>query len=112
MKMKPRILMSGLAAMILLIMACTAARAQFPGIALEPEAGGFVRPTFIANAGDGTGRLFIVEQRGVVKVIQNGVVLETPFLNITSRVLSGGEQGLLNVTFPPQFALKNYFYVN
>ena len=75
-------------------------------------AGGFVQPTSIANAGDGTGRLFVVEQRGVVKIVQNGVVLQTPFLNITNRVIAGGEQGLLNITFPPQFALKNYFYVN
>ena len=110
--MNHKIPLSGLAVMILLTMVCTAAWAQFPGISLEPVTGGFVRPTCIANAGDGTGRLFVVEQGGVVKIIQNGMVLQTPFLNIGSRVLAAGEQGLLNVTFPPQFALKNYFYVN
>jgi glucose/arabinose dehydrogenase len=106
------ILARSLAIVITLTLACTAASAQFPGIRLEPVAGGFEQPTSIANAGDGTGRLFVVEQPGVVKIVQNGVVLQTPFLDVTQRVLTGGERGLLGIAFPPQFALKNYFYVN
>jgi len=106
------ILARSLAIVIMLTVNSTAAWGQFPGITLEPVAGGFTQPVSIANAGDGTGRLFVVEQRGVVKIIQDGVVLQTPFLNITSKVIAGGEQGLLNITFPPQFALRNYFYVN
>lgn len=106
------ILAKGLAIIIMLTVSWTAARAQFPGITLEPVASGFTQPVSIANAGDGTGRLFVVEQRGVVKIVQDGVVLQTPFLNITGRVIAGGEQGLLSITFPAQFALKNYFYVN
>ena len=98
--------------MVILTAGYTAAWGQFPGITLEPVPGGFVAPTCIANAGDGTGRLFVVEQQGDIRVIQNGVVLSTPFLDIADRVLFGGERGLLNVTFPPQFAVKNYFYVN
>jgi glucose/arabinose dehydrogenase len=85
---------------------------QFPGIRLSVVARGFVKPTFITNAGDGSGRLFVVEQRGVVRIIMNGAVLPTPFLNISDRVLAGGERGLLNITFPPQPFPSDHFYVN
>ena len=86
--------------------------AQFPTISFSPVAGGFTNPIFIANAADGTGRLFVVEQRGIIRIISGGPVLPVPFLDISVKVLSGGEQGLLNVTFPPQFTAKQYFYVN
>ncbi len=84
----------------------------WPDISLHPFQAGFQSPTHIANAGDGSQRLFIVEQNGVIRVLQNGVTLSTPFLDIRDRVLfSGGEQGLLSVAFPPNFANKGYFYV-
>jgi len=86
--------------------------AQLPGIALSPVATGFAAPVYIASAGDGSGRLFVVEQGGTIRILVNGTALPVPLLDITSRVLSGGERGLLNITFPPQFALKRYFYVN
>lgn len=69
-------------------------------------------PTDIANAGDGSGRIFIVEQAGRIRVLKEGVIHETPFLSIESRVRLGGEQGLLGVVFPPGFSQKQYFYVN
>jgi glucose/arabinose dehydrogenase len=60
--------------------------------------------------------LFIVEQSGRIRIARGGVLLTTPFLDISStganRVLSGGEQGLLSAVFPPGFAQKGYFYVN
>jgi len=65
----------------------------------------------ISHAGDGSNRLFIVEQGGVIKIAVNGVLLPTPFLNITSKVLSGGEQGLLGLAFPPNFATSRLFYL-
>jgi len=69
-------------------------------------------PVSIVNAADGTNRLFIVEQSGRIHIIQNSNLLSTPFLTITSRVSCCGERGLLGLAFPPNFAAKQYFYVN
>src|SRR5690349_18325420 len=57
------------------------------------------------------GRIFVVEQAGRIRVVRNGVLQTTPFLDISSRVLSGGERGLLSVAFHPQNATNHYFYV-
>ena len=81
-------------------------------ISLAQEAAGLNFPTHITHAGDGSGRLFVVEQDGRIRIVKNGLLLPTPFLDITDRVLSGGEQGLLSLAFPPGFAAKGYFYVN
>ena len=87
--------------------------AQFPtAVTLTRVSGGVVNPVTITHAGDGSGRLFVVEQRGIVKILRNGVVSPTPFLNITSLVRSGGEQGMLGLAFPPEFTTRNNFYVN
>ena len=86
--------------------------AGWPAIGLTEVATGLEAPAHIANAGDGSGRLFIVEQRGRIRIWKNGALRPTPFLDITNRVLYGGERGLLAVAFPPQFAEKQYFYVN
>jgi len=75
-------------------------------------AGGFVLPVHIAHAGDNSGRIFVVEQAGQVRILDNGVALPAPFLDIASRLVCCGEQGLLSVAFPPGFASKRYFYVN
>lgn len=85
---------------------------RFPGIRFIPVAGGFTSPVHIANAGDGSGRLFVVEQGGTVRIINGGSVLSVPFIDISAKVLSGGELGLLNITFPSEFVIKQYFYVN
>jgi glucose/sorbosone dehydrogenase/VCBS repeat protein/FG-GAP repeat protein len=68
-------------------------------------------PVEIAHAGDGSGRLFVVEQTGVIKIIKDGAVLATPFLDIRGQVLSGGERGLLGLAFHPQFRTNRKFYV-
>jgi len=81
-------------------------------ISLTRVAGGFTRPVAIASAGDGSGRLFIVEQGGTVRILRNGTVAANPFLNITSLVTAGGEQGLLGIAFPPGFTTRQSFYVN
>jgi glucose/arabinose dehydrogenase len=69
-------------------------------------------PVGVTNAGDGSGRLFILEQDGLIRIFQNGALLATPFLDIRDRVLSGGERGLLGLAFHPQYAQNGYFYVN
>ena len=71
-------------------------------------ASGITAPTDIQNAGDGSGRLFFVQQDGVVRLFRGG----EPFLDIRGKVRSGGEQGLLGLAFPPGFAQKQRFYVN
>lgn len=66
----------------------------------------------IVNAGDGSGRLFLVRQLGVISIIEDGVQLPTPFLNISGKVGSSGEeQGLLSLAFAPDYASSGLFFV-
>ena len=79
----------------------------------RPVAGGLEKPISLANAGDGSGRLFVVEQPGRIRIIQDGLLLPGAFLDITDRVGSEGfEQGLLGLAFHPQYAQNGYFFVN
>ncbi|MCX7860161.1 MAG: PQQ-dependent sugar dehydrogenase [Chloroflexus sp.] len=81
--------------------------------ALERIASGFDRPTHLAHAGDGSGRLFVVEQAGRVWIIRDGQRLNAPFLDIRELVGSrGNEQGLLSIAFHPQFGANGRFFVN
>ena len=75
-------------------------------------ASGFTHPVQITNAGDGSGRLFVVEQPGTIRVIKNGAVLPTPFLDLTALTNDSGEQGLLGLAFHPDFASNGWFYVD
>ncbi len=89
-----------------------AAQAAWPSILVTTFVTGFSQPVHITNAGDGSGRLFVVEKAGRIKIIKNGATLATSFLDIVSRVnSSGNEQGLLSVAFPPNYAAKKHFYV-
>jgi hypothetical protein len=62
-------------------------------IALVPFVGGFSAPVFIGNAGDGSGRLFVVEQGGRIKIVRNGLVNASPFLDVSSSIVAGDEKG-------------------
>jgi len=73
---------------------------------------GLTAPLYLTNAHDGSNRLFIVEQDGRIKVLQPGATTPTIFLNITARVLAGGEQGLLGLAFHPQFSTNHRFFVD
>lgn len=85
---------------------------SWPTIDLVKKFSGLSQPVDITHAGDGSGRLFVVERSGRVRIIKNGNLLGTPFLNITDRVGDGSsEQGLLSIAFPPNYASKGYFYV-
>lgn len=79
-------------------------------IGLTPIATGLTSPTHVTQAGDGSDRLFVVEQSGRIQIIENGTLLPTPFLDISSRVATEGERGLLSIAFPPDYASKGYFY--
>lgn len=62
---------------------------------------------------DGSGRLFVLEKTGRIRIIQDGQLLQTPFLNITDRVNSdSNEMGLLGLAFHPNYAQNGYFFVN
>ncbi len=76
-------------------------------------AGGLNRPVDIQPANDSTGRLFIIEKYGVIRVYENGGLLTEPYLNITDRVDdSGNEMGLLGLVFHPDYEQNGFFYVN
>lgn len=83
-----------------------------PPVRLSLVAGGFEQPVFVTHAGDGSGRLFVVEQPGVIRVIEDGAALKTPFLDIRNRVAFRGERGLLSVAFHPNYASNGRFFVN
>lgn len=74
----------------------------------------FSSPVGLESAFDGTNRIFVVEQDGIIKVFENndGVVSTGIFLDISDRVTSGGEMGLLGLAFHPQYKTNGYFYVN
>jgi glucose/arabinose dehydrogenase len=80
-------------------------------IALSQRASGLFEPVFITTAGDGTDRLFIVQQNGVIKILKNGSILPTPFLNISGQVNRGSEEGLLGLAFHPRYETNGRFFV-
>src|SRR5262245_60953703 len=80
-------------------------------IQLTPVVSGLSSPLFVSHAGDGTHRLFIVEQGGVIRVLQPGASVPTAFLDISSKVVAGGEQGLLGLAFHPDYDLNRRFFV-
>ncbi|MBI3952289.1 MAG: PQQ-dependent sugar dehydrogenase [Acidobacteria bacterium] len=81
-------------------------------VALERVAGGLNQPLLVTHAGDGSGRLFIVEQVGRIRIVKDGVLLPNPFLDIQSLVSCCGEQGLLGLAFHPRYAENGLFYIN
>lgn len=86
---------------------------DWPNISFAKPIGGFLHPTHLASANDGSGRIFVVEQAGRIRIIKNGAIQATSFLDITARVGSiSGTKGLLSVAFPSDYANKKHFYVN
>ncbi|HEX7287665.1 MAG TPA: PQQ-dependent sugar dehydrogenase [Candidatus Angelobacter sp.] len=81
-------------------------------IQLQPLVSGLTAPLGLEQPGDGSGRLFAVQQGGLIRIIQNGAVLAPSFLDISSKVFVGDETGLLGLTFHPGFAQNGKFYVN
>ncbi len=81
-------------------------------IRLEKFLEGVDLPVQVTHAGDGSDRIFIVEQRGRISIVQNGVVNSTPFLDISDQLTCCGERGLMNIAFPPTFGTSQQFYVS
>ncbi|SMC77150.1 PQQ-dependent sugar dehydrogenase [Moheibacter sediminis] len=90
------------------ILSLTATAQEFE---LQQFATGFTSPIGITNAGDD--RLFVVQQGGQIRIINaDGTINQTPFLNISSIISSGGERGLLGLAFDPDYASNGRFFVN
>jgi hypothetical protein len=95
-----------------------AATVAWPNIYLIEIENGFNQPVHVTNAGDGSDRLFVVEQPGYIQIVESGQMLGAPFLDISAtganRVQnSGNEEGLLSVAFPPNYpnGTQDHFYV-
>jgi glucose/arabinose dehydrogenase len=73
---------------------------------------GLSSPLYLTAPVGDTARLFVVEQGGRIRIVQHGQLLPTAFLDIHTRLVSGGEQGLLSVAFHPNYATNGFFYVN
>jgi glucose/arabinose dehydrogenase len=78
----------------------------------EPVIDGLNLPIGLAHAGDGSWRLFVLEQTGLIRIIHDGNLLPQPFLDISDRVSCCGERGLLGLAFPPNYSENGNFYVN
>ena len=81
-----------------------------PAVSLQRVASGFQTPLDIRF--DASGRMFVVEQRGTIRIVKNGTLLQQPFLDLRGRLRSGDEQGLLGLALAPDFAASGIFYVN
>ena len=82
-------------------------------ISSELVAGGLSRPLFVTHApGDDASRIFIVVQGGQIRIFKNGVLLPAPFLDVSAKLVSGGEQGLLGLAFHPDYESNGQFFVN
>ena len=79
---------------------------------LETVATGLDFPLYLTTTPGNDNRLFIVEKSGLIRIIKNGTLLETPFLDIHRLVSTGGEQGLLGLAFDPGYATNGRFYVS
>ncbi len=87
--------------------------AAIPDIRLVEVAGGFSRPVFLTHSGNDDGRLYVVEQAGRIRILgAGGAANADPYLDITRRVDSGGERGLLSVAFHPGFEENGRLFVN
>ena len=90
----------------------TLSLASAQSVKLVKVASGFERPTSITNAGDGSGRVFVVEQGGLVRVMRGGQVLAQPLLDVRGLTRAGGERGLLGLAFDPKFGQNGRLFVD
>ena len=110
--MRPVGFILGVMRPLLLTMLALVAAAQEAEIRVIRVAQGLQNPVDIQSARDGSSRLFIVQQNGIIRVMRNGALLPDPFLDIRDRTRAESECGLLGLAFPPKYQEKRYFYVN
>ena len=81
-------------------------------VAVAVAATGLTSPLDVTNAGDGSGRLFVAEQAGRIRIVKDGALLARPFLDISARIASGGERGLLGIAFHPRYTADPRFFAD
>ena len=86
--------------------------AAVPSLEVTVVADGLSGPVDVADPGDGSGRQFVVEQAGRIRIVDRSGLLDRPFLDIAAAVKSGGEQGLLGLAVHPGFPTDPRFYVD
>lgn len=94
------------------VLPAASVRADHPAIALELVLDGFTKPVYVADAKDGSGRLFVVEKRGLIRIVREGKRVKEPFLDLRAVVRSdGNEQGLLSAAFHPDYPANGRLFV-
>ncbi|MFO1305817.1 MAG: PQQ-dependent sugar dehydrogenase [Burkholderiales bacterium] len=108
-----RTLASRLAALAACLLALPAIAVTPPlHTVMVPYVSGLSSPVDIVTPPDSSGRMFVVQQGGQIRIIENGALVATPFLSLSGSVItSGGERGLLSLAFHPNYASNGYFYV-
>ena len=81
-------------------------------VGLQVVVDGLAAPLAVTSAGDGSGRLFVVQQGGQIRIVRDSVLVASPFLDISSRITSGGERGLLGLVFHPGYPKDPRIFVN
>jgi glucose/arabinose dehydrogenase len=111
--------MKRVSTLILMLVACSGDPTPPPtqppppaALSLELVSGGLNNPVYLTAAPNDQQRLFVVEQVGRIRIIRNGQLVATPFLDIRSKVVAGGEQGLFSMAFHPNYATNGWFFVN
>lgn len=102
--------------LILILLGSVLASAPAQNLQARRVAWGFTQPVFATAPTGDSQRLFVVEKTGKIKVVRNGTVLATPFIDLgvsgLNRIVEGGERGLLGLAFHPDYASNGYFFVN
>lgn len=83
-----------------------------PAFSLSLLVEGLDQPLYLVDAADGSGRLFVVEKTGAIRIFQDGALHESLWLDLRDQVSSGGEQGLLGLALHPQFAENGILFVD
>ncbi|QEC67281.1 T9SS type A sorting domain-containing protein [Panacibacter ginsenosidivorans] len=96
---------------IVLAIGCSSKTDAQPQLTFTPYINNISAAVDIKNAGDGSNRLFIVQQSGEIRIFKNGALLSTPFLNMSNLVKYASEQGLLSIAFPPNYKQAGYFFI-
>jgi glucose/arabinose dehydrogenase len=109
---------SALTAIVLVVVACSPVPSPTPlpsltvSVNVTVAVSGLTDPVEVTNAGDGSGRLFVAEQAGRIRIVRDGALVARPFLDITGRIASGGERGLLGLAFHPGYPTDPRFIVD
>jgi len=85
---------------------------SFPKVELQSVVDRLLQPVGVYHANDKSGRLFIMEQHGTIRIWRDGKLQKKPFLDIGDRIISGGERGLLGFVFHPNYKLNRRIFVN